>query len=285
MERIAREFLSFARLFADKDESWHEKKGFQPDAYDLLLSRLIVAAQRLGFSVRSLGETEHFPILLFSRWREKTLGPNVLIVGAIHGEENAGPWGILRFLETASDELNLVNLSFIPVVNPTGFRKGKRENTEGETSNGGYVNEHDPDVPSREDHILLDNMGELKELAKDAFLSLHEDDETKGFYLYAIEGKDEDGTPSEMAKKVLAAGASHFGVIEDQKMEFPGGGYCRDGIVLNHHDGTLEDRMNSDGCPHSFATETPENAPMKERIEAVADVIRALLKAVAEEKS
>lgn len=64
----------------------------------------------------------------------------MLISAGFHGEEAAGPWGMLHFLsELQQDIFERINLSLLPLVNPTGFAKGHRFNKFGENPNRGFL--------------------------------------------------------------------------------------------------------------------------------------------------
>jgi hypothetical protein len=259
---------------------WYESDDFDNNAYDLLLSKFFNAADAKDFQVKSLGEVNGWPMFMATRYREKTRGPNVLVVSGFHGEEQAGPWGVLRYLEIVPNEvLSRVNLSLIPVVNPTGFREGRRGNDYGEeATNGGFRPEVEDSDRSAEGRILMSHLDELRHLAADGFLSLHEDGEEDEFYMYAME----DGGPSDLTNILLAVGVQHFGMLKDKKISAPGGGKTKDGLILNYHDGCFEDRLAAEGCAHCYATETPMSAKIEDRIRAGVALIDVLVKKVAE---
>jgi hypothetical protein len=299
MKRFAHELLGVARALLAEDEPvnpipmpsslnttpvaqetsvWYEDEDFEPDAYDLLLSRLIKVSNNRGYTLRSLGSTGAWPIILVEHNREKTNGPNVLVVAGLHGEEPAGPWGALRYLEIVPDEvLARVNLFVIPVINPTGFRVNKRDNESDESTNSGYRPEVEEEEMSQEGHILKAQTKELARMASHAFLSLHEDGDEENFYLYATE----DGPgQSKLTKLLLGVGTKHFGLVEDKTISPPGSGHVVDGVIFNDHDGSFEDYMHKVGCPHCYCTETPMKAELSDRIRADVALIDALVKGV-----
>lgn len=55
----------------------------------------------------------------------------ILIVGVVHGEEPQGKFLIEQYLKTANLSQFKNNLIFIPCLNPDGFKKGERQNTNG----------------------------------------------------------------------------------------------------------------------------------------------------------
>src|SRR5690242_5096002 len=58
------------------------------------------------------------------------LGPRLLVLGAVHGNERCGPDGIARAIaDLCGDGLTLTRgaVTFLPVTNPKAFRQGTRE--------------------------------------------------------------------------------------------------------------------------------------------------------------
>lgn len=243
----------------------HDILKFTKRLHDLAFER--------GFLVKKLGVVGSEPLFLLQS-RELKDGPNLLIAAGFHGEEPAGCWGIIRFLESASEDLtNSSNISFLPLVNPTGFRCGKRTNDWGQNPNQGFCHTGTgrPE-PSREGLILMQHLPLIKSLATDGFLSLHEDIELEMFYLYTFEDSDVPGPFSEVLQ---AEEAKIFRPYPDGLLE---GGFVRNGIIFRHCDGSFEDFLFHEGIPRTACTETPGLLDINERIEANANIITAFLK-------
>ena len=230
-----------------------------PTDIDAYFQRLKTATSSNGLEIRELGYVGSYPLLLVEP--QNTSGPNILVAGGFHGEEPAGPWGILRFLETHPHELlSRVNLSFLPLVNPTGFVQGQRLNDWGENPNSGFCHgEARGGILSREGRILLDNISLLRPLADDGFVSLHEDSDQSGFYLYTFEQSE---IPGQFTRSLRDAGLDFFDCCSDEIA----GETVEDGVVYCQCDGSFEDFLFHEGVPRTACTETPGRLNINARI-------------------
>ena len=110
----------------------------KPNDISQFARKLAQLAERHELVVESLGEVGGYSIPLVTA-RRPVRGPRLLVAAGFHGEEPGGPWGVIRFLDRVSAKfLSQVNLSFLPLVNPTGFCRGRRENDWGEDPNRGF---------------------------------------------------------------------------------------------------------------------------------------------------
>lgn len=225
-------------------------------------------ASKRGFLVQKLGVVEKDPILLLTL-KQFVKGPNLLIAAGFHGEEPAGCGGVLRFLETAPQELiNRANLSFLPLVNPTGFRFGIRVNYWGEDPNRGFCHtKSGRPEPSKEGLILMKHLSILRSLAKDGFLSLHEDVEQSQFYIYTFENANAPGPFSETLR---SEEAKFFSPYPDGILE---GGLVRNGIIFRHCNSSFEDLLFHEGVHRTACTETPGLFDINKRVEVNARII------------
>lgn len=221
----------------------------------------------LGYDLESLGEVGSFPVWLLSQ-RQTVPGPNFLIAGSFHGEEPCGAWGILEFLNLRLQDFHgRANLSFIPLVNPTGFNANRRTNDLGQNPNCGFVQEAKDGSPSVEGQMLLRHEDRLLELAKDGFLSLHEDSEEFRTYMYSFERSDK---PGRFSYRLMNTLREHFPMVPDGVLY---GDTIKDGIIFNASDGSYEDRLFRMGVPVTACTETPVTQPPAARIACNAEVI------------
>lgn len=228
-----------------------------------------LATQR-GFAIQELGKVGDDPILLLTP-EKSTNGHHLLIAAVFHGEEPAGGWGILRFLQEVSEDVLLsTNLSFLPIVNPTGFRKGRRTNDWGENPNRGFIhNNPEQSTLSKEGHILVKHLSYIKDLAKDGFISLHEDVEVDKFYIYTFEDFEVPGPFSNMLRKEEQ---KYFQAYPDGVLE---GGFVSDGVIFRYCDGSFEDLLFHEGIPRTACTETPGLLSIESRIRANTGIITA----------
>lgn len=250
----------------NSDLKWYERKDFDVKDYALFVSKIIQFCGKHKFAIESLGTTDGYALSLISQ-KKKNPGPDLLIAGGFHGEESGGPWGIIRFMEVVSPNiLTQCNLSFLPCVTVTGFIKQKRQNYLGDTANGGFIHqEREHETRSVEGEILEKHIKRLSKLGKDGFLTMHEDSEENAFYVYTYE---RTGKPGMFSKGLRDTGGKFFGIMEDKKMESPGGGECKDGVIFGHCDGTFEDYMYHLGTPFVACTETSQKYGWDKRIDA-----------------
>lgn len=245
-------------------------------------AKLFRVAAEKKLWLRALGDVDGHQIWFLRNHDGNRHGPRLLIVGGFHGEEQAGPLGILSWLENFDPNLHpKVNLSFLPIVNPVGFNKCQRYNDEGEKNNCGFCHPESGDQPSREGVILLKNFPLLKASARHGFLSLHEDIDTTKTYLYAFERTEE---PSNLTLQLRGVLTQFFPeLLDDEYVVTDAKGkeraLAQNGIVWKLCDGSLEDYLFHEGSSHCFVTETPgKDIPIKQRILASQAIIEEFIK-------
>jgi hypothetical protein len=233
--------------------------------------------------LRVLGDLDGYPVW-FVRTREtKVRGPSLLIAAGFHGEEQAGPLGLLEWLEELDvNLLGNVNISLIPIINPLGFDKKQRYHNAGKKNNCGFCHPESGDQPSKEGIILLKNSALLKFSARHGFLSLHEDifDPAKDskpqdkYYIYTFERTPE---PGEFTHSMLQALGEFFpGPLNDEYVSSDTKDrdvYVKNGIVYRLCDGSFEDYLFHEGTPRCVVTETPGKFPLNKRILANKNMI------------
>jgi protein MpaA len=110
---------------------------------------------------------------------------NIYISAGIHGDEPAAPLAARQLLQENRWPA-AANLWMCPCLNPTGFMANRRENHHGADLNRQYLQPQAREVVA---HISwLQSQPSL-----DLCLCLHEDWESRGFYLYEL---NPDGLPS-----------------------------------------------------------------------------------------
>lgn len=236
---------------------------------------LLNVCSKNGFFPRSLG-TIRGSIGSYPTWLVQTAAPpktkdypRVLIVSGFHGEEPAGPLGILRWLELCTPESFMgVNVTFLPVVNLYGFTYNKRYGPSGTPTNAGFYRPGEKASP--EGQILKEHIEELREMANDGYLSLHEDSASSEYYIYAFEPTEMPGRFTTEMKHVLSSyflrGYNGIAYVDTTS---PGQGPpCEDGLIWKFYDGSFDDWMYQLGVPRVVVTETPGLAKLPDRIEA-----------------
>jgi hypothetical protein len=243
-----------------------------PYDYPIYLYRLKRIAKKKSLRLHTLGVLEDGSEILFLETQPASRDiPRILVAAGFHGEECGGDWGILHFLErTPTSLLKRMHLSCIPVVNPTGFRRGQRNNIWGESPNSGFchLKPREPG-PSREGKVLVNHRDLLILRAGSGFLSLHEDNEQSGFYLYTFERTSQPGT---FTHRLKSTESLYFRPVADGIYD---GARVNDGLAYRHCDGSFEDYLFHHGVIRTACTETPGTANLSIRVAANAALIEA----------
>ena len=249
-----------------ESELFYKQKDFDENDLNLLMTRLSVAASKQNYLIKSLGTVNEYPILVLIP-RHFSIAPNILISAGFHGNEVAPCWSILRILESSKVLLKECNVSFLPCVNPTGFKEDTRNNIFDENPNRGFITNDvklpkKEKIPSAEGKLILDKFKYISKLARDGFLTMHEDRERNGFYLYSTKKKQE-----EIEQKLLNVGALYFGTYEKELIDKPNKkAIVNNGIARDVSDGSLEDYLEHTGVPICITTETSSKQELYKRI-------------------
>lgn len=223
------------------------------------------AARDAGFSSLVLTETAAGPLMV---WERPDGGPRVYLSAGIHGDEPAGPLALLELLRTGFFAPG-VAWALCPALNPTGLAGGRRENAGGIDMNRDYWRRNSPEVAAHAGWLESKATPEL-------FLSLHEDWEGTGFYLYEINlGADDPRRAHGIIEAVRPWFAPAPGPeIDGHAPRGPGWIYHAaeadvpagwpEAIFLAKH-----------ACPLSFTFETPSHAPLASRVAAHCAAARA----------
>lgn len=185
---------------------------------------------------------------------------NLLIAGGFHGNEPSGPISILKILKDKPEWLNVANVSFLPLVNPTGFLENTRNDKWNNNPNRGFI--HNKNKISRYGTTLKDNIDEILELAKDGFLTLHEDDRKPKFFIYDSEKGYKEGP---IAKFLIEVGSKFFNVFKNSI------------IHSNLHDGSFEDFLRHKDIPNTICTEVPGKADIAKKVKCNIQLIEAFV--------
>jgi hypothetical protein len=246
-------------------------------AFQKYQKELIRVAGDKGLWLRNLGAcTSRLPLWFVQTDPMHDRRTRLLITAGFHGEEKAGPWGILKWLKEFDPKiLKKVSMSFLPVANPSAFDRGVRYNTLNEKSNCGFCHPEKGEKPSMEGEVILSHFDYLLGSAKNGFLSLHEDAElAKEYYTYTFE---EHEKPGDFTCGLLDCLAGYW--------EKPLNGYCAstdadlqghlivNGVAFRVCDGSLEDALFHKGVPLCAVTETPGKAKFETRVECHAALI------------
>jgi succinylglutamate desuccinylase/aspartoacylase family protein len=134
-----------------------------------------------GFRLETYGESQGYPLIAMTK-RTPGPRPRIYLSAAQHGDEPAGPAGLLRLLEEKRFDAR-ANWFLCPLLNPVGLAKGTRENAEGIDLNRDYRG------TPRSNEVAAHVTWLQRQPRFDLALCLHEDWETYGFYLYELNPK------------------------------------------------------------------------------------------------
>lgn len=232
------------------------------------IPRFDSAARQAGFKSEPYGEIDGHPLLACTR-RTPGPRPRVYLSAGIHGDEPAPPWALLQLLESGFFDAHCTWF-VCPLLNPTGFIARTRENRAGIDLNRDYKGPQSLEVGA---HIAwLQRQPNF-----DLTICLHEDWESKGFYLYEL---NPENRPT-LAPVMIDAARIHCPiesatVIDGRETVEPG--IIRpvsdpllretwpEAIYLRHFHSTL-----------TYTTETPSTLPLEQRIATHGAVLRGAL--------
>lgn len=140
-------------------------------------TRVADAALRAGLRPEPFGEAGGFPLVAYTR-RTPGLRPRIYLSAGIHGDEPAPPEALLSLIESGVFDTR-ATWFLCPMLNPVGLANGTREAPSGKDLNRDYRHLESPEVRAHA-HWLR------RQPNFDLTLCLHEDWESKGFYLYEV---------------------------------------------------------------------------------------------------
>lgn len=224
-----------------------------------------------GFAQAITAEVQGFPIRTYRK--DAPAGqdrPVIYLSAGIHGDEPAGPQALMELLQSGLFDERATWL-VCPILNPTGLMAGTRENHAGIDLNRGYL---DPVSEETRGHIAwLQKQG-----AVDLSISLHEDYESSGFYLYEIDCID---CPS-FAQGVLDAVRP---VFPPEPASWIDGHAVREpGWIFHKPEADEREQwpeaiwLAKHGTAVSYTFETPSSQPLKDRVAAHVAGSRQLVK-------
>ncbi|GIU49349.1 M14 family metallopeptidase [Shewanella algidipiscicola] len=234
---------------------------------------------RLGLLERTLGDAGRYPLNLYQSPAQKSGQPSLLISAGFHGEEAAGPWGMLHFLNELEPELfQRINLSLLPLVNPTGFKRGHRFNKLGQNPNRGFLVENgrgkSNDDTSAEGKILLEHSQLLQAASKEGILTCHEDVLQNDTYIYSFEANQ---TPGHFSRTLRDTLGEFFPIAPDGFIDD-----CpvADGIIFNHFDLSFEAFLVRLGANVGVCSETPGKQNFDQRVLANSAIMQTFIEQV-----
>jgi hypothetical protein len=187
----------------------------------------------------------------------------ICFIAGIHGDEKGGPYGVIEYIKSKPHVPKNKKLIIIPLANPYGFKKNKRECADGVDMNRHFMDEE-----------LKGNCKIIWDGIKDENISLlhtlHEDPDLKSWYCYYTEHKQIAEDLRELAKKYfpIFSGDERKPLKQDAASDYYGD-KIHNGLIPTPHTcrNTIEDKVYLDFAIPYITTETPGMASMKKRAE------------------
>ena len=231
---------------------------------------------RLGMQQNILGKIDDDSLLMYKSPAANANLPSVLVCAGFHGNESAANWGILHFLSILHPSVfKSINLTILPLINPTGFKKGYRCNRLGQDPNRGFefVNGKPKmgDGISEEGKILLKHAQLLQAASRSGVLSCHEDVLQDGSYIYSFEPRPSPGKFSINLRDKLT---EFFPSTTESEID---NCVLDNGIILNHFDTSFEAFLVKSGARFGLCSETPAMQNFDQRILANSELIQCFI--------
>lgn len=247
---------------------WPRPEGGFSNDLTTFHAQMDLLASRWGWEVDELGPVLGQRLPLLHRPAAQAHAPRLLLASGFHGEESAGPWGLLAFLQAWGPQADRAHLTVLPLVNATGFALGQRFNTLGQNPNRGYLPIDAAYKPPVEGERLLAHRARLVAAGRDGVLACHEDVKTPCTYVYAFE---RSARPGAFSQALAHTAAQHFALHPDGEVD---GAPIAGGIVFNHHDGSFESWLASEGVAVAACIETPGQEDFARRVASQAALMQ-----------
>ena len=196
----------------------------------------------------------------------------IYISAGIHGDEPAGPLAALRLIQENRWPEN-AEIFLLPCLNPASFTLNRRENAVGIDLNRDYRNPKTAEVRA---HIAwLERQPNF-----DLYLCLHEDWESRGYYLYE---QNPDRQPSR-AEKIIAAVREICPIDESESIEgrTARGGIIRPGTKPHERPDWPEAfYLIANKSRQGYTLEAPSDFPLPMRVNALVAGVNAAMKSPA----
>ena len=142
-----------------------------------LAARFEAAGRAAGFCIERFGEIAGCPLLALTK-RTPGRRSRIYLSAGIHGDEPAPPLALLELVEAGVFDASAVWF-ICPLLNPLGFTRGTRENADGLDLNRDYKHLCSAEIQAHRRWLQ-------RQPNFDLTFCVHEDWESKGFYLYEL---------------------------------------------------------------------------------------------------
>lgn len=147
--------------------------------YRLLLERwLKVCGRQSRLTMGIFAEADGYPLMVVESAAPVPGTPSLYLSAGIHGDEPAPVEALIRWAEENKTLFGAWNLTIFPCLNPWGLERNIRFDAEGRDLNRFYNSRKLPRITAQ--------LAVIKGRRFDLAACLHEDYDSRGFYLYEI---------------------------------------------------------------------------------------------------
>ena len=251
--------------------------GYLGEAIDIaaVLRDCVAAARSHHWSVEALPAEPGLELWAFTRpAASSTTAPaafRAYLSAGIHGDEPAGPLAALRLLRDNSWPAR-AELCLLPCLNPTGFPLNRRENARGTDLNRDYRHLETAEIRAQLQWLQ-------RQPPFDVTFCLHEDWESRGFYLYELNPERRRSLAPIIIEAVAPVCPIDLSpVIEERE--------AKGGIISPNLDPNSRPQwpeafwLLQNKTRQSYTLEAPSDFPLPARVEALVAGVRAALAAL-----
>jgi len=237
---------------------WHRSHD-----YPFLMKRWRAAVRGRGLRVNLYGELDGYSVYYIETRKPDEKNPWVYLSAGIHGDEPGATEGLLRWFESADPGVQDINLLIFPCLNPWGLVNNSRADRNGADLNRAY---HDTAIPATAAHLEV-----LSDRRFDLAITLHEDYDAAGIYLYEVQI-----CRPFWGESLLDAASAYLPLETRKRIEGRG---CRNGIIRPRVDPEsipLRPEALHLAFAHArrvFTIETPSELDIRQRTKAQAAVL------------
>ncbi|HVU36554.1 MAG TPA: M14 family metallocarboxypeptidase [Opitutaceae bacterium] len=235
--------------------------------------QLEATATKAGFRLERFGEIAGCALVALTK-RTPGPRPRIYLSAGIHGDEPAPPFALLDLLERGTFDAR-ANWFLCPLLNPVGFTRRTRENAEGLDLNRDYKALQSAEIQA---HARW-----LKHQPNfDLVLCIHEDWESKGYYLYELNPSGR----SSLARPIIAAVENVCPIETAETID--GRSISERGIIRPVSDPLLREQwpesiyLRAHHTRLSYTLESPSAFPLPQRVAAHRAAIETAIAGITE---